>query len=330
MRTEENIELSEGTWNELLSTSSFASVFQTPEYYRLYNSVPGRSAKVYSVGGIDLKAICVVTIQKEKGLKGFFSRRAIVYGGPVLNGINEKEFESLIRSIQSKTAKAVIYTEIRNLHSYNDFDLIFKRNKWKYLPYQNFLINCSDKEILLKKMGNNRKRQIKKAFETGVELKVADSQAEVHQFYKMIKKLYENKVRKPLPPIEFFEEFFRANSGKYLLVKYRDIIIGGIMCPVFPGKCIYEQYVFGLDDEYKNLYPSVMATWAAIEYAFENKIPLFDFMGAGRKDQNYGVREFKSRFGGELVEYGRYIKINNIFLYKVGEIALNLLRRNKK
>nr|HPN23204.1 peptidoglycan bridge formation glycyltransferase FemA/FemB family protein [Tenuifilaceae bacterium] len=76
----------------------------------------------------------------------------------------------------------------------------------------------------------------------------------------------------------------------------------------------------------KEQYPSVMATWAAIEYAYLNKIHFFDFMGAGQPDENYGVREFKARFGGNEVNYGRFINILNPFLYNLGKIGLNILK----
>ena len=61
-----------------------------------------------------------------------------------------------------------------------------------------------------------------------------------------------------------------------------------------------------------------------IEYANKNNIPLFDFMGAGKPDEQYGVRDFKARFGGELVEYGRFLKINNPFLYAIGRFGIKL------
>ena len=53
-------------------------------------------------------------------------------------------------------------------------------------------------------------------------------------------------------------------------------------------------------------------------------------MGAGKPDENYGVREFKEKFGGELVEYGRFIRINNPLLYKLGTSALSILKQIKK
>jgi len=41
-------------------------------------------------------------------------------------------------------------------------------------------------------------------------------------------------------------------------------------------------------------------------------------MGAGKLDEEYGVREFKEKFGGKLVEYGRFICVNNRLLYQLG------------
>jgi lipid II:glycine glycyltransferase (peptidoglycan interpeptide bridge formation enzyme) len=53
-------------------------------------------------------------------------------------------------------------------------------------------------------------------------------------------------------------------------------------------------------------------------------------MGAGAPDQDYGVREFKARFGGELVNYGRFIRINNKFLFNLGKCGMKILGALKK
>jgi serine/alanine adding enzyme len=107
-------------------------------------------------------------------------------------------------------------------------------------------------------------------------------------------------------------------------------VVGGIVCPVLDHRKIFEFYVCGLDGEYRDHYPSVMATYAAMEYALQNGIALFDFMGAGSPDEAYGVREFKSRFGGEEVEHGRFITILNPTMYSVGKAGLKILAKIKK
>lgn len=50
----------------------------------------------------------------------------------------------------------------------------------------------------------------------------------------------------------------------------------------------------------------------------------FDFMGAGKPNKPYGVREFKKRFGGELVEYGRYRLICKKKYFNLGKFVMKL------
>lgn len=149
---------------------------------------------------------------------------------------------------------------------------------------------------------------------------------QLKQFYLILKDLYKTKVKKPLPSFEFFKKFYELDgAGKYLFVEFNGIIIGGIMCPVYRNT-IYDWYMCGLDSEFKAQSPSVMATWAGIEYAAKNGLKYFDFMGAGKPDDNYGVRKFKSKFGGKEVRYGRYLRINNKLLYNVGKLGLKILK----
>jgi serine/alanine adding enzyme len=326
-----NEDISVEKWNALLSISPYSTPFQSPLYYELFNSIPEFSSEVFAVEeDAALKALCVVTLQKESGFKGYFSRRAIIYGGPIINSNDNNILEYLLVSIKKAFERKAIYIEIRNLNNYKTFTDLYIRNKWQYLPYQNFIVDCSNKEILLSKFGNNRKRQIKKAISSDIKIKEAENINEVLVFFSILQNLYYNKIKKPLFPKEFFINFFERNAGKYLLVTYKENIIGGIICPIFNNKCAYELYVCGLDEQYKDQHPSVVATWAAMQYANEHDIPLFDFMGAGLKNQDYGVRKFKSRFGGELVEYGRYIFLCNKLLYTLGKISLTILRILRK
>jgi len=115
--------------------------------------------------------------------------------------------------------------------------------------------------------------------------------------------------------------------GKYFLIEYKGQIVGGIMCPIYNNKIIYEWYIAGEDGKHKGIYPSVLATWAPVNYAINNGLAQFDFLGAGKPDEDYGVREFKSSFGGTMVNYGRFTRINNRLLYSIGKTGLRLLRK---
>ena len=51
-------------------------------------------------------------------------------------------------------------------------------------------------------------------------------------------------------------------------------------------------------------------------------------MGAGAPgDGGYGVRDFKAKFGGELVEYGRFKYVCNPVLYAIGKLGVAILKK---
>ena len=81
-----------------------------------------------------------------------------------------------------------------------------------------------------------------------------------------------------------------------------------------------------MDEIYKKQYPSALATYAPLEYAIKKNINSFDFLGAGSPEKDYGVREFKSRFGGELVEYGRFERIHKPLRMKIAKLGLKLYK----
>jgi lipid II:glycine glycyltransferase (peptidoglycan interpeptide bridge formation enzyme) len=325
-----NKEVNIQKWNQLLGESSFTSPFQTPEFYHFFNSLGGFSADVFAVEDEGkFKSIVVVTVQKESGLKSFFSRRGIVYGGIVVLEDSAGCIDNLLNYISDYYSKKLIYLEIRNYFNYSIYKDVLQQNNFNYTEWLNFHLNTSDEVSMKKAMSSSRLRQIKKAIKSGVEWREAETIEEVSSFYSILENLYHNKIKKPLLPRDFFLDFYKQEIGKYLLIFFNEKIIGGIMCPIMPEKAIYEFYVCGFDKEFKDQYPSVMATWAAMEYANQNNISIFDFMGAGKPDEDYGVRDFKARFGGELVEYGRFTRILNPLLFNVGKLGLKILSKLK-
>lgn len=311
-------------WSSFYEANSFKSPFQTETFLHLINSINGFEAKVYAINDNGkLASLCVVTFQKEQGIKGFFSRRAIIYGGPLLTA-NKDAAKVLLQHI-ARDFKKAIYIETRNFNDYSGHKSEFESVGWKFVPYLNYHLDCSSEELVWKQFNTNRQRQIKRALKSGVTIEEAKTDDDVKVFYNILAELYSTKIKKPLFPMEFFQKMVTAEVGKILLVKFEDRIIGGIACPIVKSNTIYELYICGLDQEYKDCSPSVMATYAAIDYAIKNNIKRFDFMGAGQPGSDYGVRDFKGKFGGTLVEHGRFIKINNSFLYGVGKLGLKIL-----
>ena len=325
-------------WKKLVEESPYATWFQTQEAYQFYAA--NKQEMTPFACGVErdgeLRAVCVGYVTKERSrIKQFYTRRAIIIGGPLIaDNANEEDVARMLYTIRQPEVLITvspyrpnwrtepIYIETRNFHDYSRWKEVFEACGFSYQPHLNIQVTCDAEHT----MSEQRRRQVKKAISNGATICEAQSEQEIRDWYEILQQLYREKVRTPLFTEEFFLEFYRKGWGKYLLVKYEGKVIGGMMCPILEGKAIYEWYVCGLDEDYREQYPSVMATYAAIEYAKTNGLPLFDFMGAGKPDADYGVRDFKKEFGGEVVEHGRFLCVRKPLLYAIGKMGVRCLK----
>jgi len=91
---QKNSSIDQNKWDELLRNSPYTTPFQTPQFYTFCNSTPGHRGWVCAVEGNDQKyhALCVADLIRERGARSYFSRRAIIYGGPLLSDENQAVF----------------------------------------------------------------------------------------------------------------------------------------------------------------------------------------------------------------------------------------------
>jgi len=312
-------------WQEMLENNHYATPFQSPAFFNLYRSDPNNSAKAIAISdsGV-LKALAVLTLQDEGGIKGFFSKRGIIYGGPLVNSYEHNELELLIKEITTAGQRRSIYLEIRNYSDYSQYKDIFIKEGWNYVPYYDIQINLQyeTKESLQKIFNYNRRREIRQSLERGATYFICSNDEQMKKVYNILKQNYKERVKLPLPDLDFFLRYFHTQELIVFGVLHNSEIIGGAFCPVLKNRKLFTFYYCGLRLYHKKIFPTHLAILAAMEYCIENSIPVFDFMGAGRPDVEYGVRKYKLEFGGDLLEYGRFIKINNRFLFYVGKLGI--------
>ncbi|MCQ2334450.1 MAG: hypothetical protein MJZ89_01280 [Paludibacteraceae bacterium] len=322
-------ELSVDQWQQLLSVSSTASWFQTPEAYAFYLSLPDIFEPfviaIDAADGQSLRAVCVgyITVECSR-LKRYFTRRAIIYSGPLLaNDATHEEVQTLLTAVQQHIARRAIYIETRNFCDYHHWREAFELAGYHYHPHYDMFITCDSKEAMFARMQEGKCRQIGHALQEGAILTETTDQADIKAYYDLLEHLYRTKVKTPLYPLSFFLTFVRNGVGKLLIVKQKGVVIGGMLCPIFrhpndSQRCvIYEWFVVG----------DVICTWAAMDYAVEHSIPLLDLMGAGEPGVPYGVRDFKQAMGGQIAELGRYRYVSHPVLFEIGKIGVRLLKK---
>jgi lipid II:glycine glycyltransferase (peptidoglycan interpeptide bridge formation enzyme) len=315
-------EINRKEWGTLVEQSHTASFFQTGECYDFYASLSFLKPFVFGVSENDKLTglLCGYIIADGNPIMQYFSKRAIAPGGLLLDkNISSKALKMLLDKAAGELQNKAIYIEIRNYNDYSVFQSSIESVGFSYQPHLNIQVDTSNADAIFSQLNESKRRQIKMAIKAGVFWLESTDTADIKDFYNCLSHLYKSKVKTPLFPLEFFEKLVKIPNGKLLVVKYNGKTIGGMACVVFAGNVLYEWFVCGDDRLLKELYPSVAATYAGIEYAAKNNISRFDFMGAGKPGSNYGVRNFKSKFGGELVENGRFLYLCNPFLYFIGK-----------
>ena len=314
-------------WNTLVRTSENGTWFQSPEAYDFYSSLPTLLEPfVYGVEESgELRAVCVGYVTKERNpIKHFFTRRAIILGGPAIaNGAAKEEVTLLLSTLNVKLStgnNAPIYIETRNFNDYTPWKEAFEAAGFAYKPHLNFHVDPSTNNL-----SDNRKRQLKKS---DAITDLARNESEIQEWYMVLMELYRTKVKTPLWPIDFFLAAYRQGIAKFLLVKYEGRVIGGSMV-VADERTVYEWFECGLNTEYKDQYPSVLATCAGIQLALQSGCKRYNMMGAGEPGVPYGVRDFKAEFGGQLVEHGRFLSICKQMLYRIGKWGVKILKSKK-
>lgn len=314
-------------WRKFYDNSSNSSPFQTPEYYLRLRESKDVDTEVFGVVDSEtnkLKALAVVTIFKEKGVLSKLTKRGIIFGGIVTT--NELDLDAVFKLLQGMSMALkgkVIYIETRNFFDYTNLKETFQENKWEYSPHLNVLLNIENYTLdnIIKKFKYNRKRETLQTISSGVTWERCIDINGTRDFYEILKELYKERVKLPLPAFSFFEANYDTSFSKLFLVKYNNKIVGGSFC-FFDKKKIYTMYYCGERGVSSKIFPTHIAVLAAIEFAINNNINQIDFMGAGLHDFEYGVRKYKLAFGGELIEHGRFRKVLNPFLYNIASLAI--------
>lgn len=354
-------EIDREAWSRLVQTSRTGTWFQTPEAYNFYASMPDLFRPfVVAVERVNeltiertLQGVCVGSVTWERSrLKQFFTGRAIIQGGPCLaDDATVEEVTALMKAVSGygiRDTGKPIYIETRNFNDYSRWHSAFEAAGFSYQPHLNFHVDCTDKQKMWERLSDNRKRQIRRA-DLGyqnLDFKFLDdivTEDDVREWYGILQELYRTKVKTPLWPVEFFVQAYKQGVGQFILIRHEGKIIGGSMVvrkptpgPSLKGGemekagengVVYEWYECGMNAEYKEQYPSVMATWAGMLYAHEQGCARYDMMGAGVPGVPYGVRDFKAEFGGTQVEHGRWLYVAKPLLYTIGKTGVRLLKR---
>ena len=302
-------------WEDFVLNHPNGNIFHTPEMYEVYRRTKNYEPIALAVMDESNEIIALtqaVVIQEIGGPLGIFSARAVMQGGPLYLEI-ENGIEAVVKLMEyyeQIVRKKAIYTQIRNMWDMQEIKNTLESLNYTYNEHLNYLINLNrNSEEIWRDIQKSRKKGINRAGKSGIAIKKTESLDELDDCYQLIEGTYKN-VKTPIADITLF----KAAYDTLTLIGIADFYIATQHGkPV--GTRITLKYNGTVHDWYAGSKKDIAYVDEALVWHILNenakKEKSFDFGGAGHPMKPYGVREFKRRFGGEEVNYGRYEKTHS-------------------
>lgn len=322
-------------WDKFVYDHPQGNIFQTSEmaevYKRTKNYEPISLAVVDSSNDEILAVLQAVVIKEMNRFLGPLTARSIITGGPLfMEGENGQEAGMMLMEYYDKIVrKKALYTQIRNMWDTSAISGFLNNVGYTYEEHLNFLNNINmNKDELWKKLSKTRRNNITKGHHLGVSVEEVNNSNAISVVYRLLQETYTN-AKLPLADISLFESIYAIlkpkSMAKFFLATHEERYIGAIV-PLLFKKIIFIWYL-GSSRDYLRLYPNDILIWHVLEWGSENDYCTVDMGGAGKPDEEYGVREFKKRFGGQLVNFGRYTKIHSPIKMKIAEKGFEVYRK---
>lgn len=308
-----NIDISGKDWDNFVISHPNGNIFQSMALFQVYqdtkNYTPVKVAVIDSISQEIQGVMMGVVIREMNGFLGNFSARSIVQGGPLVKINTEKSvITELIAKYDSLVSHSALYNEIRNMYDMQELRNYIRN--YTYINHLNFEINLNQPiENLWKQIHKPRRKNITRAEKAGLAIEEIQNPDKIPIFYQLLLETYRN-VKVPLADISLFESSFQhlypKGMVKFFLACLDNEFIGARAMLIYKDR-IYDWYAGAALDALSH-YPNEFLVWHILKWGIEHNFSVFDFGGAGEPNKPYGPREFKRRFGGELVNHGRYIR----------------------
>jgi len=326
--------LPEDEWQDFVRDHQDGNIFHTPEMFQVFSKTKGYKPELWAAvkDRRTLALFVPVKITLLNGIMRRFTTRSVSYGS-VLFLPTEEGHEGVIRLLERYTREVdgyPLFTELRNLCNLEAIQQILQKHKFIYEDHLNYLINISlSPEAIFEKFGRRTRKNIRRALRQGdVMIKEAKEELQVRACYELLRQTYQN-VQVPLADYSLFKAAFEILYPKGMI---RFTLAHVQQTPVAASiELLYKDIIYGwfggVDRAYGSFVPNELLMWDILEWGSKNGYRLYDFGGAGKADEEYGVRDFKAKFGGDLVSFGRNVYVHAPFSLRLSKLGYGISRR---
>lgn len=321
------------SWSNFVKNHPLGNVFQTPEMFAVYQCAA--NIQPYVVAATcdgEVEGILVAQWMTNGGkLTAWITSRSIIMGGPLAKDNNSEIIEALLEAYKALVPIKTIYTEIRPVYNSTQIFNYLATKKWIRKGHYNIVLPLDkDVDTLYHQMHKERKRNVQTAIKNGLIFEQVTSLEKIQNIVALIRQTYARK-HVPISYLDMFEKVLDilGNYAHFFACYAQDgkMIAGQL-------RLCYNEMVYawfaGSDEQYFKMRPNDFLMWNVICWAHRNGYQLFDFGGGGEPGVEYGVRDYKMKYGCEIYDYGRMLYTHRPLTYHCAQLAYKLYHKIKK
>lgn len=327
--------LEETQWRHFVHDHPKGNIFHTPEMFQVFSQTKNFHPTLWAVARHDGEVLALLLPVRITMFGRLFNRmtsRAIVYGSVICapGGDGEQALDKLLQVYIRSMRGKVLFTELRNLSDMSDIQPTLRAKAFNYEEHLNYLIKINRSlDDIMQNIGRRTRKKIRQGLrQSKVTIEEVNRPEQLSVCYELISKSYA-RARVPLADRSLFESAFdilyKKGMVKFLLARVDDV------CVATTVELVYKDMIYGwysgIDRKYSRYNPNELLMWYLLSFGSKNGYNVYDFGGAGKPDEEYGVRNFKAKFGGKLVCFGRNTFIHTPYLLQFSKFGYHLCRR---
>jgi serine/alanine adding enzyme len=327
-------QVDERRWREFVDNHPQSQIFHTSEMFQVFARAKGHRPSLWAAvrsNGQVLALLVPVQIVIAGGLLSFFTTRAVAYGSVLVDpsAAGQEALSLLLQAYSQGGSGRALFTELRNLSDLGRVQAILRGNGFIYEDHLNYLLDLQrDPETILQSFKKDLRHHIRRNLRReNVMIREVEDRSQVELFYGLLRKTY-NMARMPLPDRSLFYAAFDylipRGMARFTLTCVDDTPAAGAV--VLIHKDVIYGWYNGMIRSFGRFRPNELLVWDTIKWAAERGYRVLDFGGAGKPDEKYGVRDFKAKFRGQLVNYGRNIRVHAPWRMMISSQAYRLAR----
>jgi serine/alanine adding enzyme len=311
-------QLEASRWTRFVDEHPRANIFHTPEMFAVFERTAGHRPDLWAATD-DMDVLVLFTpvhITLGGAVLRSFTTRSVAYGGVLLDEAEPRidVMEMLLADYAATVRRKSLFTELRNLHGLDGLKESLERGDFVFEDHLNYLIDL-DRSIsdIFDGIKSSARKELRRGWRRG-EVTVAEvmQRSELVEWYELLRETY-RRAHVPLPHRSLFEAAFDVLVPSDMIRFF--VARVGSAAVACSAELLYKDTIYGWyggsDRSYSSYMPNDLLTWHVLEWGANHGYRVYDFGGAGKPMEPYGVRAFKAKFGGELVDYGRNVCVHS-------------------